>query len=348
MLEHTPLNNLAERFERFARLECRTSSPLYEQLSLEIAHDPTLLEIISYARTGQPAPNLFFGAVHYLLARDKAQPLAAFYPSLCAAPSPVEKAYSHFRAFCLGHQTAIIALISRRLVQTNEVRRCVCLLPAFGLVGAAGSSLALIEIGCSAGLNLHWNAYGYDYSENKKYGNPTSPVQLSCELRGKLRPPLPEKLPQVSFRVGLDLNPLEVNNPDDTDWLRALIWPEHHVRAALLQNALTVAQNLPVELRAGDALDLLPGIIERVPADAQLCLFHSFTLNQFSPPMRERFDNLLTETSTHRPVAVISIEWRQGNASPALELTRYEQMIKTQQLLGWCDGHANWLEWLAA
>ncbi len=38
------------------------------------------------------------------------------------------------KPFCLEHSEEITRLMSGRLVQTNVLRRCACLIPAFGLV----------------------------------------------------------------------------------------------------------------------------------------------------------------------------------------------------------------------
>jgi hypothetical protein len=43
-------------------------------------------------------------------------------------------------------------------------------------------------------------------------------------------------------------------------WLEALVWPENHRQRALLSAALADAAADPPTVRAGDAIDLLPGI----------------------------------------------------------------------------------------
>jgi hypothetical protein len=148
-----PLDSLSRRFQRFA-VECRHhASPLYERLSVSVAADPEMLALA--ARAGSvPVPNLFFAAAHFLLLRGAEHPVSRFYPSLCEEPHPAENAYPAFRSSCLERQAGIRELISQRRVQTNEVRRCACLLPAFGIVSdqTEGRPLALVEVGASAGL----------------------------------------------------------------------------------------------------------------------------------------------------------------------------------------------------
>lgn len=58
---------LSEKFVSFAEKECKGSSLLYEYLSREISCDDELLDICEQERDGQPIPNLFLGAVHFLL-----------------------------------------------------------------------------------------------------------------------------------------------------------------------------------------------------------------------------------------------------------------------------------------
>jgi hypothetical protein len=344
---HEPaLETLSQRFVRFAQRECH-ASPLYERLSSGIACDPEVLAIAAHARRGQPVPNLFLAAVHFMLLKGVQDPLTAFYPSLSRSIVRAEDPYPSFRAFCLEHRAEIQALIATRLVQTNEVRRCGCLLPAFAAVAsrAQGRPLALVEIGASAGLNLLWDRYGYDYGDDWPYGDNSSPVQLVCALRGDRRPPLPAVLPTVATRVGLDLNPIDVRDREAVLWLRALVWPDEAGRAALLQRALQLAQREPPMLLAGNALDLLPEVLATIPADQALCVFHTHTVNQFPPEERARLASRLAACGATRDLYQVSIEWL-GEASPHLELAAFERGMKTATLLAYCGSHGEWLEWL--
>jgi hypothetical protein len=340
------LDALAQRFERFARRECHVS-PLYERLSFGIAQDPELLGIAAHAQSGQPVPNLFLAAVHFLLLQDRQHPLAAFYPSLSPATPLAADPYPSFRSFCLEHRGRILELLSVRLVQTNEVRRCACLLPAFAVVAAHGHGrpLALVEIGASAGLNLLWDRYGYDYGTGRRYGDPRSPVQIACKLLSARRPPLPAEFPIIITRIGIDLNPIDVCDPDAALWLRALVWPDEVGRAGLLQQALQIAQQNPPRLLAGNALERLPEMLATIPEDQTLCVFHTHTMNQFPVEARAGLAALLTEHAVTRDLYRISIEWL-GREHPRLECVAFEGSVKTESLLAHCGSHGEWLEWL--
>ncbi len=337
---------LAQHFKRFAFHISLQASPLYERLSEAVAADPDLLALASHVRRGQPVPNLFFAAIHFLLLKGVQHPLAAFYPGVSTTIDCNTDPYPVFRSFCLEYREEIKQILATRLVQTNEVGRCACLLPAFALAAsyAQGQPLSLVEIGTSAGLNLLWDRYGYDYGEDRRYGVLTSPVQIACTLRGDHLPPLPAILPKVAWRMGIDLHPINVSDPEERLWLRALVWPENTERAERLQEALHLIEQDPPSILAGDALTLLPSVLATVPPETTLCVFHSFTVNQFSQEARAQLNQILTEWAAKRPLFRVSIEgFEKGD--PMLELMTWRNNAATKQKLAVCDSHARWLQW---
>jgi hypothetical protein len=349
--------SLAERFQRFARLECHDSSPLYERLSLGIAADQRMLAMAAHAQKGQPAPNLFFAAVHWLLLKGVEHPISNFYPSVSETSACDEDPYPYFRSFCLEWSEEILKLITTRLVQTNVVRRSACLLPAFGLVSQLSRkispTLSLVEIGAAAGLNLLWDRYGYNYGQGLCCGDPDSPVQIACAVRGDQCPPVPPVYPRVAYRVGLELNPIDVNDSESTLWLRALVWPEHQEQANLLQNAIRLAQQDPPQLITGNALELLPDILSTVPQDSSLCVFHTHTINQFSPEARELLSALIAGHGAKRDLFLVSMEWAgldpeesHGLGHSLLKLVSFHRGVETVKRLACCDPHGRWIQWL--
>ena len=342
------LETLSLVFYRFAELECPGMSALYESLCHGIAEDSDVLAIAANARPGQPVPNLFMAAVHWLLMRGCEHPVSAYYPDL--TPGPVEPGdpYPSFRSFCLNQREEITALISVRLVQTNVVRRCAVLLPAFAeAIGEARERrLSLVAIGASAGLNLFWDRYAYSYSDGRRWGDGGSSVQLSSVVRGEGRPPLPTSIPDVGFRLGLDLNPVDIRDPDAVAWLKALVWPERREEALILDNAIELAQDNPPHLLTGDALELLSEVLRGIPPDSTLCLYHSHMLNQLSPQARGRFEEIIDQHGAVRDLNLISLEGRAGGHHSAIELTQYQSGSKTTRHLADCDSHGNWIQWL--
>lgn len=342
-----PLDEVAAAFDEYARKVYAGRSRLYENLSSRVALDPELQALASHARRGTPLPNLFFGAVHFLLLKGTQDPLSSFYPSIVAQPSTGD-AFPYFRDFCLEHVDDIRGLISTRLVQTNEVGRCACLVPAYGLVtGESGETpLSIVEVGASAGLNLLWDHYNYKYSDGQHCGNSASAVQVECTLKGGNHPPLPEKFPVIGYKVGLDLNPIRIDDPEQVLWLRALIWPEHRKRAELLQNAIQLARQQRPQVVRGGMEELLPSILDNVPKGETLCIVHSFVLTFLQQRARDHLAAIMSEVGRKRRVFVISMEWYKEWELARLWLTSYRDGSAESRVLAHCGSHGEWLEWL--
>lgn len=315
MNEQTDSNGkLAERFRRIAKEQFEGYSPLYERLALSIAGDREVLDVVSKAEDSTPVvPLLLLGAVHYLLLKRAAHPVAAYYPSVVGYDRTPQQGdpYPAFHDFVLQNRGEVERLVQTSIVQTNEVQRCACLLPVFGLLykEALKRPLALVEVGTSAGLHLLWDKYGYSYGPDLQFGDLNSPVQLSCDLKGKFRPPMPEPFPRVGYRAGIDLDPIDVRDPDQVLWLRAMIWPEHRERAELLERAVVIAREDPPSLLKGDMFDLLPQAVRDAPRGTAICVYHSYTIVQLPKEARERFTSLIGELSLDRPIYRISQEW---------------------------------------
>ena len=338
---------LSQIFERSADEEFHNSSPLYEHLSLAIAKDPEMLSLAAHCRKGERAPNLFFAAVHLLFLKGTRHPLSLYYQGLSGSSLGTDDPYPTFRSFCLEYDEEIRSVISARMVQTNEVSRGACLVPAFVLVsrGAKGRPLHLVEIGANAGLKLLWDRYAYDYGEMRRCGDMNSPVQIKCAVKGNSIPPLPERFPDVSARVGIDVNPLDVSDREHALWLRALVWPEHSERAELLRRALQVArQNQPTLIR-GDGVESLPAIVEAVPKDSVLCIVRMFT--PIAPISRNRLSSLVAAYGAKRDVFMISSR-SHGRDESELLLRSFVNGITTEKCVAYFQNHGAWIEWLDA
>ena len=347
-------------FHRFARVEAPDlASPIYAELAYGVSQDRELLELAAQKRRRQPAPNMLFAATQYLLLSGGEyanHPLAAHYPIVSGHDRPMQPAFPTFRDFCLSHQDEILDLIQTRRTQTNVVRRCTCLLPAFSIVQRESDRpLALIDIGASAGLNLNVDRYRYRYlrggQEEAAWGRQEARVALEAELRGGgALPPLVDDL-AVGFRGGIDINPINLGDESELRWLRALIWPEHVERHQRLIDAASELARSPIDLRAGDAVELLPQMIADAPADTALTVYSTVALYQFPAESRRRFFDLLAETSRERPVWLITLELRlediDDTQDPTLAVTRFKSGDADHQRLAKSSPHGWWIEWAA-
>lgn len=339
--------NLPERLRRFADVVAE-DSPLYSTLSRAAAEDPVALDILAAAPSTLPAANILLAAVHYLLLSGYRSPLASHYQSVVGPEvEPAGDPVPLFHDFCADHFDLLVELVATRGVQTNEVRRCATLLPAFATVALADPRpLALIEIGPSAGLNLLFDRYRYDYGPAGAAGPEDSPLILTCEIR-QGAPPIPRPLPEVAQRVGVDLHPLDLRDRDAVQWARALVWPEQLDRIARLESAIAIAREDPPPLIAWDAVDLLPSLLEQVPTTAVPVVFHSYVLNQFDDQARERLEEILRADSTRETIHRIGIEFpRPEGDLPEIAHTIYSGGEPSTKLLGTAHFHGAWLRWI--
>ncbi|SFI28565.1 hypothetical protein SAMN02799624_00122 [Paenibacillus sp. UNC496MF] len=336
---------LPDLFRYFAERCFRGSSPLYERLSLAVAEDPELLELASKAQPGQLPPNMLFGAVHDLLLRGDEHPLRYFYPSLTPNPGDPELAVRPFKAYCRARRGALARLIGTRRVQTNEVNRCAFLYPAFCLIHRdAGKPLALVEAGASAGLNLLWDRYAYDYGTGGSCGSPFPALALKSEPRGGTMPFLCRRSPPVAARVGIDLRVSDLRREDDYRWLQALVWPEHRERRTNLAKAAACLKAQPPLLVEGDAIALLGEAAAEMPGDAALVVFHTHVANQFSPEEKQAFLARLEAIAEQR--AVYHLYNNMGDA--LLRLDRHAGGRAQRLAAAETDAHGRWFRWLDA
>jgi hypothetical protein len=324
----------------------RLGAPLYVRLSEGTRHDPELCALASLARPGQPPANLLFGAVHFLLLRGAPHELRAHYRTLGGGGAAGDP-FPLFKDFCRLHQDELKELIRNRVTNTNEVARCAYLHAGFLVIAAdVPSPLHLIEIGASAGLNLFWDAYAYRYLQNGavyEAGASNAELVLETRLTGNIPPLGPP--PLVGKRLGLELYPVDLGKPEDRDWLRALVWPDHPERMARLTRALAVNARHPPDIRGGDALELLLDTAAEMPRDGALTIFHTMTTYQFSDAQTATLRDLMLLISLRRPVWRLAMEFEGGKF--ALYLTGYRDGAETTRFLAYGTGHGADLDWRA-
>ena len=312
----------ADRYRGFADREAWDVSPLYEEFARGVAKDADVLAFLDTLPKAKRQPNLLFGAVKYL--------------------TGVMPDYGAFRAFVVGHQDDLRDLISVRSTQTNEPGRCAVLLP---LLAALTPPIALLEVGASAGLCLLPDVYGYDYGGHR-IGPADPPVTFPCEPRGPV--PVPEAVPEVAWRLGLDLHPLDVTDPDTGRWLTALVWAGDAEREDRLRAAIEVASMNPPSVLSGDLLTETTRLAASAPADATLVVFHSAVMPYLSPEDRTRFIEIVSQL----PAVWVSFEGLgvlpEIGARPGVSERddRAFVLARDGQPMALASPHGRWMHWL--
>jgi hypothetical protein len=309
----------ASIYAEFAAFEAKGISPTYERLARSISENPELIDLLETVPPARRQPNLLFGVVRLL-------------------GGPVDDPGA-FHEFTTTNWPAVEANLLTRATQTNEAGRCAVLLP---VLARLPQPLALLEIGASAGLNLYPDRYTYQYGDHRL--GDTGPV-LTCDLTG-IEPPSAK--PEIVWRAGLDLNPLNVTDDADVAWLEALIWPEHHHRRDRLQKAAAIAAEDPPTVLRGDLVhDLLP-LADKAPPGATLVVFHTSVLYQVPAPRRTVFTDLVRALPGHW----ISVEAPEvlvfDDLPPAPDDTLHNVVALDGTPLAWARGHGQAAAWFTA
>ena len=130
----------------------------------------------------------------------------------------------------------------------------------------------------------------------------------------------------------------------ELDWLKALVWPDQVARFANLQKALDIYARQKPEIRTGDALDLLPDAIARIPENQPVCVYHTMAIYQFSEEARDALDNFLRVASLRRPVWRLAFEGSLKGEN-ALTLGGYRNGRREVRTLAMAHPHGTWMEW---
>jgi hypothetical protein len=244
-------------------------SPCFEAWADGVTRDREVLAWLDSLPPIKRQPNLVFAAARWH-----------------GAPAPAP--YDALRRTLLDREPEVRATVMSRATQTNEVGRLAALVPVMALVEGP---LALIEVGASAGLCLFPDRYDYAWPPLGELRGSGGTV-LTAEATGAL--PVPARHPEVAWRSGVDLNPLDVADPDAMAWLENLVWPEQDERRRRLRTAVDVARADPPALRTGDLLEHLPDLLDEAAPHGTPVVFHSAVIAYLEDADRHRFHDLMT------------------------------------------------------
>ncbi|MEV8273956.1 DUF2332 domain-containing protein [Microbacterium sp. NPDC077184] len=280
---------IAAAYADFGRRWAHGTSPLYERWAVGFAAAPGLVAWLAGLPPRMRQPNLIFAAMRW---------------NGCPLDS-----WTSAHAWLEGNAEAVIATAAARSTQTNEPGRCATLLPPLSRLAGP---LALLEVGAAAGLCLFPDRYGYRYETpaGSRVIPGSSAVDLEC--RTDRDDVVPDAAPDVVWRRGIDLSPVDAADADAVAWLETLIWPgpDHDRRVRQLRAASAVVAADPPKIITGDLLTHLEDAAAIAPDDATLVVFHSAVLMYLDAPDRDRFATLVTDLARRlgRDVVWISNE----------------------------------------
>ena len=205
-------------------------------------------------------PLLLVAALHRLVRAGQAPRLAPFYATIGGSyhRDRDRAALGAALADLLAATPEVFAatLAAQRL-QTNETSRGVAWLVPYAVLNARLRRPAIvIELGCSGGLNLLADRYGWEFAIEGASAPPPSarPVfrqalmsTFNTGLRSRLDA-LPETSRLIARRLGCDLAVPDLTTEDDLAALSACVWGDDRERLDRLREA---AEQLIAHRRAG-------------------------------------------------------------------------------------------------
>ena len=302
---------------------------LLEAAAVDLASDGPVWEVLrGFAiETSTSALTLrLMGAVHRLVLDGELPDLARHYPST-GGDGDAQQAWPVFRQALVDHRATIERLVARGC-QTNEVGRSAALLGGFLEVAhRTGLPLRILEIGASAGFNLSWDRYRYE-SDDGAWGDPSSPVRFSHCF--EIPPPM-NRTAGVAERKGCDLNPIDACSDEGALTLRSFVWADQLSRLALLDGAIEVARQVPVEVERAGAADFLDSELEKPHEGVTTVVYHSVVMQYVSEPERAR----IAEAINRAGVFHLRME-------PARDV--FEVRLN-EELVGTCMAHGTGVRW---
>jgi hypothetical protein len=345
---------LAQVYRHFGEVDAAETSPLYQRVAVALSESEEALGAIEAAPARKRHPRVILAALYDLALAGRAPALAAAY-----AASDGDAAASAAIDTLVGMTDAVVGIAVRRRTRSNETGRYAVLYPAIAEAARRVSAnvVGLVDVGCSAGLNLTVDRVGITYSNGQSLGDPSSPVQQSASVVGD-RPIPTRAMPEVVARVGVDLDPVDVTDADDARWLRACLGPDQPEQLARLDAEMALAATAPPLLLQGDPVEVMPDALARVPADALTVVTTTWALSQFPLERRLRFLHRLDDAAAGRAVAWVSVEGvgvaptiptlgdRRASGHSIIGLAVFDGSALHAEAVGRCWSQGRLLAWL--
>ncbi len=286
---------------------------------------------------GASLPLRLAGALHAVVLTGRDDNLRAVYP-----PATVDdETLARIVWQAIDRHSAFVTDWMGSAPQTNEVRRSAVLIAAAHfLAGRYKMPFVTSELGASAGLNLGWHRYGLT-TPNGALGPENPVLTLSPEWQSGAPEAHDVHLAQ---RRGVDLNPLDPDDPDQALRLCSYLWPDQPARMDLTRAAIAARTDV---VDRSDAVDWLGQRLKQVP-DGHLHLIYHTIAWQYFPKERQATGTAMIEAAGARaphtaPIAWLSYEADGTAPGAALSLRLWPGNLRVS--LGRADFHGRWIDW---
>ena len=305
---------LIAHFAGWVPMESRVANPTYTTLCEGVISSEALLALAAQVASPQLPANVLFASVHFLLLQGADHRLKYFYATVCErfglelTTSTPGRLVEAFTDFTTAYEHQLVELLHSGITQTNEVARSAILACVLGDLAAEGTDMvALLDAGCSAGLNCFVDHYSIGHALHCTTGPANSKVVLQPTHQGRLPHPV---LPCILERVGLDQHPLDPADPRNAAWLEACLWPDDPSRFTRLSAALELAKanRHLLRLEMGDLLLDVARVAESLSANHHLVITTSWATAYLPANTHLDFEALISDLGATRSMTWISFE----------------------------------------
>jgi hypothetical protein len=320
--------------------------PFYSALLHDLEHDPLALELLASVRVEQRNPMLVLAALQ--LAALRGHPtLGPIYDGARHGVLGDPEGAADRVVEVLHDEPEVVRDELWRSTQTNEPGRSAVIQAVVADLASDATSVNVIEIGTSAGINLYFDQFTVRDHDD---GNPLTLVCEDVTPVDRSR-----SMPSVLTRVGIDPNPLLLANEDDRRWLKACLWPEQRRRHDRFDAIVAAMPSWPaLTVLRGRAMERMNDAFELVDESVLTIIMNTWTAFYFTDDEREEYFAEVSRRCANDNVAWLSVESTMVKW-PHVEIDEQARHRSASQIVvahsrgsavrwGWCHAHGRWLE----
>jgi hypothetical protein len=244
----------------------------------------------SFERSPLETSLLLMAGMHreVLLNSPGTEELRTYYPSVGGTkPYTDEDLPRIFRHAVESKMNNLTSTLQNDTVQTNETGRGIIWL--FPTILTRWSSIHLVDLGASAGLNLVADQRRFTLLDQSRNDSVSLGLAKSPQFHVNCEPNMPHfwertepPIPSILSRNGCDLKPFTLKTESDRATLESFIWADQVERLHRLDEGIEaykmVATRMPITVWPVNLPDDLPGFLDSLPLkeDAPVVIYNTY------------------------------------------------------------------------